>query len=100
MHRASRQSRGFHVIPAKNDVLRGISQTASLLQQKKLQICENCRHALHEIAGYVWEDGGGREKPRKVHDHAMDDMRYFAATVAAENDAPDVISFSVERGTF
>jgi hypothetical protein len=33
---------------------------------------------------YCWEDRGTRDAPRKEHDHAMDEMRYFAMDVAAE----------------
>ena len=34
---------------------------------------------------YVWDlSSGTKDKVRKEHDHAMDDMRYFVATVLQE----------------
>jgi hypothetical protein len=34
---------------------------------------------------YCWDEdaGGGRDVPVKENDHAMDDIRYFAATIAS-----------------
>ena len=39
---------------------------------------------LREIQVYTWEDRSGKEQVRKECDHAMDEMRYFAATVVGE----------------
>jgi len=78
---------GFSVTKAKNDVLSGIRLTADLLRQRKLVICDTCGDCLREMSLYRWEDG--REIPRKENDHAMDDMRYFAATVAASGRGGD-----------
>jgi len=78
---------GFSVTKAKNDVLSGIRLTADLLRQRKLVICDTCGDCLREMSLYRWEDG--REIPRKENDHAMDDMRYFAATVAASGGGGD-----------
>lgn len=45
----------------------------------------------------MWElDGGGKDRVRKEHDHAMDDMRYFVATVL-ERREPGVVALAVER---
>ena len=76
---------GFSVVKAKNEVLSGIRLTADLLKKGRLVICDTCPDCLREMALYRWEEG--RETPRKEHDHAMDDMRYFAATVAAGEEA-------------
>ncbi len=74
--------RGWRVRKANNDVLRGIRLTADLLKRGKLVICAGCDDCLREIEEYVWDlSGGGQDRVRKEHDHAMDDMRYFAATV-------------------
>ena len=43
--------------------------------------CEDC---LREMESYEWvNDGSGHDVPRKENDHAMDEMRYFAMSVAA-----------------
>ena len=75
---------GFHVVKANNDVLSGIRITADLLKRGRIAICEGCEDCLREIAMYRWsEETEGRDAPHKDNDHAMDDMRYFAVTVAA-----------------
>lgn len=75
---------GLPVRKAKNDVLSGIRLTAQLLKEGRLVICQGCCDALREFGLYRWDTGGaGGDRVVKEHDHAMDDIRYFAATVAA-----------------
>ncbi len=74
--------RGFRVIKADNDVLYGIRVTAGLLKSGRIVICSGCRDAIREFSLYSWQDGGSRDAPKKENDHAMDEIRYFAATVA------------------
>ncbi len=70
----------FLVIPAKNSVTDGIRQVAEALREGKIRICRTCRDTIRELELYRWSDNPGRDTPRKEYDHAMDDMRYFAAT--------------------
>ena len=73
---------GLPVRKAKNDVLSGIRLTAQLLKEGRLVICQGCTDALREFGLYRWDTGGaGGDRVVKEHDHAMDDIRYFAATV-------------------
>ena len=74
---------GWRVIKAKNDVLSGIRITAELLRKGKLVICKGCRDAIREFGLYRWQEDGTGDRVRKQDDHAMDDIRYFAATVVA-----------------
>ncbi len=71
--------RGHRVQKAKNEVLSGIRLTADLLKKGMVVICEGCDDCLREMDCYAWDTG--REQVKKEHDHAMDDMRYFVATV-------------------
>ena len=71
--------RGYRVQKAKNDVLSGIRLTAECLKKGRIVICWGCDDLLREMDCYAWD--GGRDKVRKEHDHAMDDMRYFVSTV-------------------
>ena len=74
---------GFAVKKAQNNVEDGIRVTADLLKRGRIVICSPCRDCLREIRIYCWEQhGGGRDVPRKENDHAMDEMRYFAMSVA------------------
>lgn len=73
--------RGFHVIRAKNDVLDGIRTTAALLQSGRLLIHRSCVHAIAEFGLYRWDEASAKDRVIKENDHAMDEIRYFAATV-------------------
>jgi PBSX family phage terminase large subunit len=71
------------VIKADNDVLAGIRLTADMLKSGRLVICRGCDDAIREFSLYSWDDSKqGRDTPVKQWDHAMDDIRYFASTVA------------------
>lgn len=78
---------GFQVVKARNDVCDGVRVTADLLKAGRLVICDNCTDLLREMELYCWDDKGDRDAPRKEHDHAMDEMRYFAMDVVAEEQA-------------
>ena len=60
----------------------GIRLVSDLLKAGKMVICDSCPDCLREMDEYVWDlKSGGQDRVKKEHDHAMDDMRYFAATV-------------------
>lgn len=80
--------RGWKVHKADNDVLSGIRRTSDLLKSGRIVICDTCVDCLREMEQYVWDTKGGRDAVKKEHDHAMDDMRYFAATVLSERRPP------------
>ena len=78
--------RGWRVRKAENDVLSGIRLTSDALKSGRIVICEGCGDCLREMEEYVWDlSSGNRDKVKKEHDHAMDDMRYFVATVLKES---------------
>lgn len=80
--------RGWNVKKADNDVLSGIRRTSDLLKSGKIVICDTCTDCLRESEQYVWDLKAGKDAVKKEHDHAMDDMRYFAATVLSKAEAP------------
>lgn len=75
---------GFRVVRADNDVADGIRVTADLLKRRRIVICGACADCLREMETYCWDDKGRRDAPKKEQDHAMDDLRYFAMDLAAE----------------
>ena len=90
--------RGYRVRKANNDVLSGIRLTAQMLKTGKLVICRGCEDAIREFSLYRWEEGeDGRDRVRKEHDHAMDEIRYFAATVAARESHRSALAFAGAR---
>lgn len=71
----------YRVIPAKNDVLDGIRLVGVALKQGDMRICDCCTDAIREFSLYRWSGDTVRDAPVKENDHAMDDIRYFAATI-------------------
>ena len=77
--------KGWPVRKAVNEVLSGIRLTSDCLKSGRMVICRGCHDCIRELEEYVWDlTSEGRDRVRKEHDHAMDDMRYFASTVLGE----------------
>lgn len=71
----------FRVVPANNEVIDGIRETAAAFKQGKIKVSENCSGAVSEFSSYCWDDKKQEDKPIKENDHAMDEIRYFVNTV-------------------
>ena len=80
--------RGWRVKKADNDVLAGIRLTSDALKEGRIVICEGCSDCIREMDEYVWDlNNGAKDRVKKEHDHAMDDMRYFVSTVLGKRGA-------------
>ena len=89
--------RGWRVQKAENDVLSGIRLTSDCLKDGRVVICEGCRDCLREMDEYVWDlSSEAKDRVKKENDHAMDDMRYFVATVLKKQ-ANGFAACAVER---
>ena len=89
--------KGFSVIKAENDVLSGIRLTSDALKEGRVVICEGCNDCIREMDDYVWDLGSeAKDRVKKEHDHAMDDMRYFVSTVLKRREN-GFVACSVER---
>ena len=84
-----RRHRRFHDIKASNEVLAGIRDVATQLKKGRLFICEGCTDCIREFSLYRWDEKAAADRPIKVNDHAMDDVRYFVHRIFA----PDLFSF-------
>lgn len=75
--------RGLSVMGADNDVSRGISDVAVMLNTNRLAFDAGCRRTIQEFGSYMWDAKAaehGDEQPVKANDHAMDAVRYFVRT--------------------
>lgn len=91
---------GWRVVKAENDVLAGIRRTAELLRAGKLVICAPCADAIREFSLYCWDEAAPGDRVKKCHDHAMDDIRYFASTVAGRRTGTGIGAAAAERRRF
>lgn len=71
----------FSVRKARNQVQDGIRLVGGLLQAGVLLFAPGCRDTIREFELYRWDTNGEKDTPCKENDHAMDDVRYFCATV-------------------
>ena len=71
----------FTVRKAKNEVLPGIRWVATLLKAGALALSPQCRDSIREFGLYRWDAAAQHDSVVKENDHAMDDIRYFCATV-------------------
>ena len=79
--------KGWWVQKADNDVLTGIRLTSDALKDGRIVICEGCTDCIREMDEYVWDlSSGAKDRVKKEHDHAMDDMRYFVSTVLGKKE--------------
>lgn len=75
-----RRRNRYKVRDADNDVEDGIRETATALQKGLVKISPDLEYFWKEIAGYVWDNDEGRERPIKIDDHDMDALRYWVKT--------------------
>lgn len=87
----------FRVIKADNDVLRGINYVCNALKNEEIFFYPNCTDTIREFSIYRWDNGIKRDAPKKENDHAMDDIRYFVATVLNGKKESELFSVAVER---
>lgn len=85
---------------AKNEVLSGIRRTAQALREGRVVICRGCHDAVREFASYCWDlSHGEQDQVRKEFDHAMDEIRYFVATILRD-EGEAFFAAAVERGGY
>lgn len=72
----------FQVIAAKNDVSDGIYNVTKALYSGIIYFHESCKDSIREFYLYQWNEASNT--PKKIDDHAMDDIRYFVNTIIKE----------------
>jgi len=86
----------FRAVPARNEVLPGIAAVSAALKEGRIRFDPLCKDILREFGLYRWDESG-RDEVRKEDDHAMDDMRYFVATVMSQRRQDGFYVRAVER---
>lgn len=85
--RTELMSRGYHVVPAKNDVLEGIRKVSTMFFRGRLKIHKRCVNTRREHENYSWSEkkaDNGSEQPIKQADHSCDALRYLVSTVMTD----------------
>jgi len=70
----------YNVIPANNDVIDGIRDTATAMNMGLIKISPTIEEWKKEVEGYVWDSDSDTDKPIKEADHLQDAVRYFVFT--------------------
>lgn len=62
------------------DLYSGIQRIKSLFEQRppRIYIFKNCVNLIRELKTYWW---GSNDRPKKIDDHALDELRYFVMTL-------------------
>ena len=87
----------FNVIPAKNDVTDGIRKVQSAFRDGKIKISPDCKAAIREFSLYRWDESAKKDTPKKENDHAMDEIRYFVATVLSQKKDDGFFALAAKR---
>lgn len=87
----------YRVIAGNNHVLTGIRLVSDKLRGGEIKICRCCADAIREFSLYAWDASAGTDTVKKENDHAMDDIRYFAATVLAGEDGEGFAAAAIKR---
>lgn len=77
---AELRSRGFIVSEANNAVMDGIRRTSTMINDKRLLVCDSCSELLSEMEAYSWDEKAaarGDDAPAKQFDHSADALRYY-----------------------
>lgn len=75
-----RKKNWYTVIPADNDVIDGIRETATAISMELIKISPSLDFLIKELEGYVWDANAEEDRPVKIADHACDALRYFCFT--------------------
>lgn len=90
---AELQSAGFPVVPANNDILKGIEAHYELIQQGRYKIYKSCVHTLDEYESYSYKEEleqkpvakskgvSKSEVPIDLNNHALDCCRYLSISL-------------------
>ncbi len=75
---------GYHTQNADNDVLNGISDVCTMLNENCLAFMRCCKNAIREFGEYLWDSkaaDAGIDAVIKENDHCQDAIRYFVKTM-------------------
>ncbi|MFX0547924.1 PBSX family phage terminase large subunit [Hathewaya histolytica] len=89
-----KQKTRYRVIKAKNDVIEGIRNVGTALNEFKLAFNDCCINTFKEFFSYVWDSKAlekGEDKPVKTMDHAMDAIRYFVNSIISKKNSVSVL---------
>ncbi len=77
------------------DLYSGIQRIKSLFGQQppRIYIFKNCVNLIRELKSYWW---GSNDRPKKVDDHALDELRYFVMTQPKPSAYPTPVKSVIE----
>lgn len=82
--KAELKKRKYKVKLANNDVLDGIVDVGTMINNGRLYFSVGCKGTIEEFGVYIWDQKAanrGEDKPVKDNDHGLDAVRYFVKTM-------------------
>ena len=68
---------GINARKANNDVNAGIRAVTAKIETNRFYVHERCQNTINEFGMYIYPEAGtNKDAPLKIHDHAMDTLRY------------------------
>ena len=98
--RALSKALGVPALAANNEVLAGLQKTRELIDDGLLKIDRSCKHLIHEMYNYHWDERAGllgTDRPVKEDDHGCDALRYDVWYGAAPYRRVKVLRHSATR---
>lgn len=78
------RTNGYHMLDAENDVLNGISDVCTMLNENLIAFMACCKNTIREFGEYLWDSkaaDAGIDAVIKENDHCQDCIRYLVRTL-------------------
>lgn len=82
--KAELRKNGYHMLNAENDVLNGISDVCTMLNENLIAFMACCKNTIREFGEYLWDSkaaDAGIDAVIKENDHCQDCIRYLVRTL-------------------
>lgn len=76
------QRAGINAQKANNNVNAGIRAVTAKIETNRLCVHESCQNTINEFGMYQYADNG-KDTPLKIHDHALDALRYSVMEIGS-----------------
>ncbi len=85
---------GIDARKANNDMNAGIRAVTAKIETNRFFVHERCQNTMNELGMYSYsEEGRNKDAPLKIHDHAMDALRYAIMGLEGDVSKPQITRY-------